>query len=323
MATGHVSLDPQIQAVLDAVPPDAPSTREMGVEEARSDLERMAVAMCGNGEGVGWSVDRRAPGPGGEVPVRLYAPDVAGPLPVVVYLHGGGWAVGSLDSFDALCRRLANRTGALVVSVAYRLAPEHPFPAAVEDAETAVRWAHAHAPELGADPTRIAVAGDSAGANLATVIARRLRDAGGPELALQALMYPALDPTLASESCQALGEDYMLSRSDMAWFWELYLSGADPEHPDAAPARAAELSGLAPAYVLTAEYDPLRDEGEAYAAQLEAAGVATTLRRWPGAVHGFVRWLKVADAAGSALDEVAGALREALAPRASLPSPPA
>jgi len=273
--------------------------------------------------GVGWSVVRRAPGPGGEVPVRLYAPDVAGPLPVVVYLHGGGWAVGSLDSFDALCRRLANRTGALVVSVAYRLAPEHPFPAAVEDAETAVRWAHAHAPELGADPTRIAVAGDSAGANLATVIARRLRDAGGPELALQALMYPALDPTLASESCQALGEDYMLSRSDMAWFWELYLSGADPEHPDAAPARAAELSGLAPAYVLTAEYDPLRDEGEAYAAQLEAAGVATTLRRWPGAVHGFVRWLKVADAAGSALDEVAGALREALAPRASLPSPPA
>ncbi len=318
-----MTLDPQIQAVLDAVPAESPSTRELGVEEARADLERMAVAMCGNGEAVAWSEDRHAPGPADEVPLRLYAPEGSGPLPLVVYLHGGGWAVGSLDSFDALCRRLANRSGALVVSVAYRLAPEHPFPAALQDAEAAVRWAHAHAEGLGGDPARIAVAGDSAGANLATVVARRLRDADGPRLSLQALLYPALDPTLDSESFCVLCDDYMLRRSDMAWFWELYLGGEDPSNPDVAPARAPDLSGLPPAYVLTAEYDPLRDEGEAYAAQLEAAGVPVTLKRWPGTVHGFVRWLKVADAAGAALDDVAGALRSALRPAPSLPSPPA
>ena len=318
-----MTLDPQIQAVLDAVAPESPSTRELGVEEARADLERMAVAICGNGEAVAWSEDRHAPGPADEVPLRLYVPEGSGPLPLVVYLHGGGWAVGSLDSFDALCRRLANRSGALVVSVAYRLAPEHPFPAALQDAEAAVRWAHAHAEELGGDPARIAVAGDSAGANLATVVARRLRDADGPRLSLQALLYPALDPTLDSESFCAFCEDYMLRRSDMAWFWELYLGGEDPSNPDVAPARAPDLSGLPPAYVLTAEYDPLRDEGEAYAAQLEAAGVPVTLKRWPGTVHGFVRWLKVADAAGAALDDVAGALRSALRPVPSLPSPPA
>jgi acetyl esterase len=224
--------------------------------------------------------------------------------------------VGTLATYDSLARALANAARAVVVSVGYRLAPEHPFPAAVEDCVAATAWVADHAAELGADPGRLAVAGDSAGANLATVVARRARDAGGPALTHQALIYPALDPAASSASYRELGEGYLLTAADMRWYWHEYIGCADPSHPDLAPA-GADLSGLPPATVLTAEYDPLRDEGEAYARALEAAGVPVQLRRWPGAVHGFFRWRAVSPAAGEAIAEVGEALHESLSAGAS------
>ena len=216
--------------------------------------------------------------------------------------------VGTLDTYEPLATALANASGAVVYNVDYRLAPEHPFPAAVADAEAALHWVAEHA----ADSDRIAVAGDSAGANLATVVARRARAAGGPAVRHQLLVYPALDPTMASASYRELGEGYLLSAADMRWYWHQYIGCADPSHPDLAPALAADLAGLPPATVITAEYDPLRDEGEDYARTLEAAGVPVTLRRWPGVTHGFFRWRVATPAAGEAIAAAGEALRGAL-----------
>jgi acetyl esterase len=248
------------------------------------------------------------------VPIRVIRPRGAGegPRPLVVYLHGGGWVIGSLDGFDPLCRALANRSGAIVASVEYRLAPEHPFPAAPEDARAAVRWLHEEAAALGADPGRMAIAGDSAGGNLATVTARRLHDEGGPPLRFQALIYPVTDSALNTPSYREKSEGFGLSAASMARYWRLYLDGSDGRHPDASPLQA-DLAGLPPAFVLTVEDDVLRDEGEAYARALERAGVPVTLRRYDGPIHGFFRWLAKASLARQAVDEVAGALREALA----------
>jgi acetyl esterase len=197
--------------------------------------------------------------------------------------------------------------------VGYRLAPEDPFPAAVEDSWAATRWLAGRAAELGVDPSRLAVAGDSAGANIATVLARRTRDAGGPALRFQLLVYPAVDPTASSPSYRELAEGYSLTADDMRWYWHQYLGCADPAHPDLAPGRA-DLSGLPPALVITAEYDPLRDEGESYARALEAAGVPVRLHRWPGVVHGFFRWRAVTPAAHEAAAAAGAALRDALSP---------
>jgi acetyl esterase/lipase len=234
-----------------------------------------------------------------------------GPLGAIVYFHGGGWVVGSLETYDALARALANAAGAVVVNVGYRLAPEHPFPAAVDDCFAAAQWAGDHAAELGAEPGRLAFGGDSAGANLATVVARRARDAGGPELVHQLLVYPALDPTRSSASYRELGEGYLLSAEDMQWYWHQYIGCADPSHPDLAPA-GADLAGLPSATVFTAEYDPLREEGEAYARALEAAGVDVELKRWEGVTHGFFRWRAFTPASGQAIAQAGAALHASL-----------
>ena len=202
--------------------------------------------------------------------------------------------------------------GLLIASVDYRLAPEHPFPAAPDDARAAVRWLAGEAEALGAAPGRLAVAGDSAGANLATVTARRLRDEGGPPIRFQALIYPVIDSALNTPSYREKGDGFGLSAASMARYWRFYLDGADGRHPDASPLQA-DLAGLPPAFILTVEDDVLRDEGEAYAKALEAAGVPVTLRRYDGPIHGFFRWLAKASVARRAVDDVAAALREGLA----------
>jgi len=279
------ALDPEIAKVLVGLAV-APGSPEPTVEEARAASERVGRELGGAPQPVAAVVDRTVPGPAGEVPVRVYRPQGLGPLPVVAWFHGGGWVVGSLDGFDPLCRAIANAAGAVVVSVGYRLAPEHPFPAALEDAEAVARWLGEHAAELGGDSDRLALAGDSAGGNLATVVARRQ-----PGLArFQALVYPVCDGARDTASYHELRDGYGLTAPEMARFFERYLNGAPPLHPDVSPLRAEDLSGLPPAYILSCEYDVLRDEAEAYARALEAAGVPVVLRRWDGVVHGFLRW---------------------------------
>lgn len=292
---------------MNAVP--GPPAHEVPVEEARAAHAAETERLSGPGEPVAEVREVRVPSAGGEIPVRAYRPhDHSGG--VVAYLHGGGWVMGTLDSYDTPLRALANASGAVVASVDYRLAPEHRFPAALDDSLAAIRWLAGHAAELGADGERLAVAGDSAGGNLAAVAARRLR--GELTLRAQALVYPVIDSALNTPSYREFSDGHGLSAASMRRFWNLYLDGARGEDPDASPLRAADLTGLPPAYVLTADEDVLRDEGEAYARSLREAGVPTELVRWPGTIHGFFRWLAVAGAAREAIDAVGAALRRAL-----------
>jgi acetyl esterase len=301
-------LTPEIQAILDemnAAP--GPPPHEVPVADARAAHSDEAARLCGEGEPVAEVREVRA----GEVSVRTYRPEGDGPLPVVAYLHGGGWMMGTPDSYDSLLRALANASGAIVAGVDYRLAPEHRYPAALDDALSTIRWIADNAGELGGDGERLAVAGDSAGGNLAAVAARRLRG----ELAIKAqiLIYPVIDAVFDTPSYREFDEGHGLSGASMQRFWRLYLDGADPADTDASPLRARDLAGVAPAYVLTAEEDVLRDEGEAYAAALRDAGVPTELVRWPGTIHGFFRWLAVTPAAREAVEAVGARLRSALA----------
>jgi acetyl esterase len=301
-------LQPEVQALLDEInAAPGPPAHEMPVADARAAHSDEAKRLCGLGEPVAEVRDLRA----GDLPVRMYRPEGDGSLPAVAYLHGGGWMMGTLDSYDSLLRALANASGAIVAAVDYRLSPEHRFPAALDDSLAAIRWLAAHAEELGGDGGRLAVAGDSAGGNLAAVAARRLR--GELSLRAQILVYPVTDAHFETASYRAFGEGHGLSSASMRRFWRLYLDGADPRHPDASPLRAEDLAGLPPAYVITAEEDVLRDEGEAYAHALSAAGVPTELVRWPGTIHGFFRWLAVAPAAREAVETVGARLRGALA----------
>lgn len=311
-----MALDPQAKAYLDQLAAanvqDVPA---ISVREARAQME-VGALMLGKPPKVGRLVDTTFPGPAGPVRLRLTAPADPGPLPALVYFHGGGFVVGSLNSHDNLCRTLTNAAGVAVVSVDYRLAPEHPFPAAVEDATAAVAWLAdpANAAALGLDPARLAVGGDSAGGNLAAVVARRARDRGGPRLALQVLLYPVVDCDLDTPSYRENAAGYMLTRDAMAWYWSQYVPDpARRSDPDAAPLRADDLAGLPPALVVTAGYDVLRDEAEAYARRLAAAGVPVRLARHPGMIHGFLRRHALFDAGRAALAEVAAALRDALA----------
>ena len=299
-------LTPEIQAILDGMnAAPGPPPHEIPVADARAAHNEEAARLCGSGDPVAEVRDIRV----GEVPVRTFRPEGDGPFPVLVYLHGGGWMMGTLDSYDSLLRALANASGAIVAGVDYRLAPEHRYPAALDDSLAAIRWLAENAGELGGDGSRLAVAGDSAGGNLAAVAARRLRET----VRFQALIYPVIEPAFDTASYGDFAEGHGLSSASMQRFWRLYLDGADPGDPDAAPLRAGDLAGVAPAYVLTAEEDVLRDEGEAYAAALQEAGVPTELVRWPGTIHGFFRWLAVTPDAREAVAAVAARVRKALA----------
>lgn len=306
-----MTLDPQVQGMLQALA--ALPLPDLSTLQA-SDYRAMAggrTAMFAPGDAVGRIEEREIAGPGGPLPLRLYVPEGAGPWPLTLFFHGGGFVACNLDTHDNVCRCLAARAQTLVVSVDYRLAPEAPFPAAVEDAVAALAWLREHAAELGGDASRIGVAGDSAGGNLAAVLAQ-LAHARGWALRHQLLMYPVTDCAAESDSWRSCGQGYFLTRELMRWFLGQYLPGGrDAADPRASPLRAKSFAGLAPATIVTAEYDPLRDEGEAYALSLRLAGVPAELQRWPGQIHGYISMLGAIPAADEALSWVAAALRRA------------
>ena len=295
-------MDSDLEGLL-AELPDVPPWHALSVESARrledelfsSDRDHDCTVLE-------FGID----GPAGEIPMRSYRP-AEGPLPTVVFLHGGGWTLGTLDSVEGICTELAERAGCLVLSVDYRLAPEHPFPAALEDSWAAVRWARDHAGALGGDGT-VAVGGSSAGGGLAAATALRARDAD-LDLAAQLLLYPMLDPGLDTESCQEHADAPLLTRADLAWFWSRYLERAvDRYNPLAAPLRAPDLGSVAPAVVPTAGHDPLRSEGTAYVDRLEAAGVGVEHHHVPSLCHGFCSLTDRVPAAADAFDDIAAAL---------------
>jgi len=304
--------------------PDAADLSTMSVEEARAVIVMLAAAD-GDPEPVDAVEDRSIPGPTGDIPVRLYRPaDATGAI--VIWYHGGGWVIGDLETADPTARKLANRTGALVVSVDYRLAPEHPYPAAVEDAWAALEWVAEHGAELGGDPSRIAVGGDSAGGNLAAIVSVLARDAGIGALRHQLLVYPAVDLTLSHPSIDENGEGYLLTKTGMIWFGEHYLGpvserGDLDKHPNVSPLYTADFSGVAPATVITAGFDPLRDEGDEYAAALTTAGTPVRLHREPALIHGFVNMVDVSPPARAALTSVATEIRAMLGPVATRHEP--
>jgi acetyl esterase len=285
-------------------------------EQARTTRRRQAALYGGEPETVGSVRDLQMDV---HVPLRArhYAPaDPGGPHPLLLYFHGGGFVFGDLDTHDCLCRLLCAHAGAHVLAIDYRLAPEHPFPAPVEDAAAALEWAHANAADLGADPSRIGVGGDSAGGNLAAVACQLAAAAGGPPTALQLLIYPVTDFTVRRRSRELFGEGFFLTNAEMDWFDAHYLGGSR-EHaadPRASPLLAEDLRGLPPALVVTAAFDPLRDEAEEYARALIAAGVPTVLRRYPGMIHGFLSAAGVSRNCRDAVVEMAGMARAMLAP---------
>ena len=310
-------LDPQAQALLELtaefrlVP-----NHQKTAQQARADtLERTAAMreLGGDPEPLARVEDRVIPGPGGDLPVRIYTPEGASGG-CILYFHGGGWVICNLDTHDGPCRGLANLSGSTLISVDYRLAPEAKYPAAADDSYAATCWASEHAAELGIDASRIAVAGDSAGGNLAAVVAQMARDRGGPALAFQVLVYPVTDRDFSTGSYAEHGDSGdLLSAADMTWYWDQYLESAEQAtEPYAAPLQASDLSGLPAALVITAEYDVLCDEGEAYARALEAAGVPTTLSRYDGVFHGFFNMAPMLDKATAAQAQAGAALRGAL-----------
>jgi acetyl esterase len=305
-------LDPQAKEFIDQLTAlGGGPLSSLSVADARRAMDMLAT-MRPEKPPIKSAVDRRIPGDAGEIPVRVYTPHAEQPLPLLVYFHGGGWVLGGLETHDASCRELANGAGCVVVSVDYRLAPEHKYPAAADDCYAATRWAAAHAAELGGDAKRLAIGGDSAGGNLAAVVAQMARDRGGPPLVFQLLIYPVTVAAFDTPSYRDNAEGYLLTTADMRWFWNHYLNAAaEGENPYASPLRAKSLTGLPPALVITAEFDPLRDEGEQYAERLKAAGVPTRLTRYAGMIHGFFGMTPMLEKARAAVDEACRELRGA------------
>jgi acetyl esterase/lipase len=302
-------LQPDVALVLQMMAAlDLPPLESLPVDVARAFLVA-SWAERPPGPDVGEIVDRVLPGPAGDLRYRLYRPPSAGPHPVVAYFHGGGWVLGSEESDDPLCRDLCARADAIVVSVNYRHAPEARFPAAADDALAAVRWIGEHAEDLGGIPGQLAVAGWSAGGNLAAVTCQQVRDAGGPRIAGQVLLCPVTDCDLDRSSYRENGEDYVLTAALMRWFWAHYADPADRTHPKVSPLRASDLSGLPPALVVTAEFDPLRDEGVAYAEALVAAGVPVRQLSARGHIHTSVPMVDVVLSGAPVRAEMADALR--------------
>jgi acetyl esterase len=290
---------------------DMPVER-LSPEQARAQLRAGAATVSGPPRSLPAVNEVAIPGPAGTIPARFYEPPGTGieQRPLLVYFHGGYWVLGGLDTHDGVCRFLAASASVAVLSVDYRLAPEHPFPAAVEDALAAYRWAGENHARLGADPARIGVAGDSAGGNLAAAVSRLARDEGGAIPAMQMLLYPVVDAASQQPSRDLFGEGFLLTKADIEWLERQYLAAdGDREDPRVALLNASDLAGLPPAHIATAGFDPLRDEGEAYAAALREAGVAVSLRRHPGLLHGFANMTAVSRTARAAMLELCAAIR--------------
>jgi acetyl esterase len=308
-----MALHPQAKAFLDMLASSgAPPLEQLPLAEARAVRSEMLEAG-GPEEPVAEVQNRSIPGPAGPIPVRVYRPVRKETLPALVFFHGGGFVICNLDTHDRVCRSLANASGCAIISVDYRLAPEHKYPAAVDDAYAAAQYIADHASEFGVDPNRIAVGGDSAGGTLATVVSLLARDRGGPPLKFQLLIYPLVDYYDDSPSMQQYSKDHFLTREGMNWFTQNYL----PSHeaglePSASPMNAKSLQGLPPAMVITAECDPLRDQGEAYARKLQSAGVSVELKRYEGMIHPFFQFGGVLDTAKVAMADAASAVRRAL-----------
>lgn len=306
-------LDPQVQTLLEKLDASGiPPFHTLSVVKARQAMLDL-FGRKQNPLPVHRVEDRDIPGIAGTIPIRIYTPEGEGPFPVLVYFHGGGWVLGSMATHDPICRELTRAVGCVVVSVDYRLAPEHPFPVPLEDCYAAVCWVARHAANINGDAQRIAVGGDSAGGNLAAAVALTARDRGTPSLAYQLLIYPVTDYAFDTGSYQENGQGYFLTKDMMVWFWQHYLRHEDDGlNPQAAPLRAQHLYGLPSTLVLTAEFDPLRDEGEAYAERLQAAGVPVVYRCYQGMIHGFLGLTSMLDTAAQVMVETAATLRAAL-----------
>jgi acetyl esterase len=302
MAAATRRLDEGVGRVLELFNgPSGPPTVELMRTASSAMLE-----LKGPPEPVDSVVDLSIEGPGGQLGLRFYRPGAAGDPPLLVYLHGGGWVIGNLDTQDSLCRALANRAACAVLSVDYRLAPENPHPAAADDTWAALEWAAANCAQLGADPSRLGIAGDSAGGHLAALGAIMARDRGGPDLRVCAMLCPITDCRCDDRSMMEMAEGYFLTRERMEWYWDQYApAGIDRTRPELSPLRA-DLSSLPSTVVVTAGFDPLRDQGVDYARACTAAGTEAVLVHHPGTIHGFLGFQAALPRSRAALDEVAG-----------------
>jgi acetyl esterase len=307
------TLDPNVCRLIETLRAEArPPIETMPLAEARRAAAELIRRFAGEPEEVAWVDDLTIPGPAGEIPVRIYRPGTSEPAPCMIYFHGGGWVVCSIDTHDGPCRAIARRAGAVVVSVGYRLAPEHKFPAAVDDCYAAACWVADNAERLGIDPKRISVGGDSAGGTLSTVVCLKARDEGGPRIALQALVYPVADLSSFETPSHRSFSEGALRRSEMEWFRDNYLARPeDARNAHASPLLAADLRGLPPALIITAECDPLRDEGAAYARRLQSAGVPVTHQCYSGMIHLFFSLPGAIPQGLDAVEQVARAVRAA------------
>lgn len=307
-------LHAQVKGFLDMlVAAKAPAFHQLPVADSRKAFSSLIAMLPPSTATIAGTRDLRIPGPAGELPIRIYTPVGQGPFPIVMHFHGGGFVIGDLEIYDSTCREICAGADAIVVAVDYRLAPEHPFPAAPDDCLAATRWAAAHAAEFHGDSNRIVVGGDSAGGNLAAVTALRLRDEGGPKLRGQLLIYPVTDAA-DTESMRVNAEGYLLTRADMQWFVGHYVK--DPaalSSPHLLPLHAPSLAGLPPAFLITAEFDPLRDEGEAYAAALSKAGVPVEFKRYDGAIHAFYTLFTSLELGRQAMDQSTAWLKKIFA----------
>ena len=310
-----MTVNPKVQAIISSMEGAFPTPDEsMSADELRAAVHAAAAGTIPAApEPIAYVEDRMVPGPGGDIPIRIYrpagAPEVA---PALVFTHGGGFVLCDLDSHDGICRALASASGAVFVAVDYRLAPEHPFPAPTDDGYAVLCWVAESAAELGIDPNRIGLVGDSAGGGLVAAVALMARDRAGPTVGLQVLVYPMLDSRCDTPSHLNTGPGYFLKSEEVQWYWKRYLGAADPTDPYASPSHAPDLSGVAPALIITAEHDPLRDEGEAYGAALAAAGVDVTVTRYDGVFHSFLSFLAVLDEAVEARDEIGAEIKRRL-----------
>ena len=303
---------PEYQAMLaEMAAQEGPAIVDLSPEDARQVYRLMRPVNPDLP--VGAVRDLQVPGPGGAVPIRVYRPEGSGPFPVYVHLHGGGWVIGDLETADAACRDICRTAGCVVVSVDYRLAPEHPFPAAVDDSMAATRWVADHMDELEGNG-RLAIGGESAGGNLAAVVCQQARDLNGPDIHFQLLLYPVTDCDLERPSYQANGQGHLLETDTMRWFWNHYCPDPDQRRtPAACPLHAPRLDRLPPALIVTAEFDPLRDEGEAYGAALQAAGTAAEVLRCDGMLHDFFATAQLFPSSRPGFERACQTLQRALA----------